>query len=158
MSAQRRLDALLLHGPLGMLTPTGLLPVAELRPLPVAPLGTRFLQPIMARTRNFAGRAHCMHRTIAPSISHLATAGFCANNPESFELGFSGGRMPALQSAQAPRHGQRARSMPHCTICLDSMVAAEASALGHDGSIKYMWSCESCGHAFVTDTGTAAPN
>ena len=44
----------------------------------------------------------------------------------------------------------RARSLPICPICRDSVVAAEASAL-RDGYVQHLWSCETCGYGFVTE-------
>ncbi|MBY0383236.1 MAG: hypothetical protein K2W78_15110 [Xanthobacteraceae bacterium] len=38
-----------------------------------------------------------------------------------------------------------------CTICADTMIAAEASALLADNVISYLWTCETCGHGFVTN-------
>lgn len=44
----------------------------------------------------------------------------------------------------------RVRSLPQCAICGEQVVAAESSALGPNGEVKYLWSCEACGHGFVT--------
>src|SRR4029077_7937634 len=44
----------------------------------------------------------------------------------------------------------RVRNMPLCSLCSNSMVAPEASALQADGDVSYLWSCDSCGHGFVT--------
>jgi hypothetical protein len=51
---------------------------------------------------------------------------------------------------QSQTHWPRARNMPLCSLCSNSMVAPEASALRPDGEISYLWSCDSCGHGFVT--------
>jgi hypothetical protein len=40
--------------------------------------------------------------------------------------------------------------MPRCPICSDVMVAPEASALQSGGEVGYLWSCDTCGHGFVT--------
>ena len=47
-------------------------------------------------------------------------------------------------------HWPRVRNMPLCSLCSNSMVAPEASALQADGDVSYLWSCDSCGHGFVT--------
>jgi hypothetical protein len=47
-------------------------------------------------------------------------------------------------------HWPRVRNMPMCSLCSNSMVAPEASALEADGDVSYLWSCDSCGHGFVT--------
>jgi predicted RNA-binding Zn ribbon-like protein len=39
---------------------------------------------------------------------------------------------------------------PICAICLDSMIAAEASAYLADDEISYLWTCDTCGYGFVT--------
>ena len=44
----------------------------------------------------------------------------------------------------------RGRSLPTCSICAEGMVAPEASAITADGSINYLWTCETCGYGFVT--------
>lgn len=36
-----------------------------------------------------------------------------------------------------------------CAICADTMVAAEASAFS-DNVVSYLWTCDTCGHGFVT--------
>ena len=41
-------------------------------------------------------------------------------------------------------------SRPTCTVCADSMVAAEASVLGNDNVVSYLWTCDTCGYGFVT--------
>lgn len=45
----------------------------------------------------------------------------------------------------------RARSLPTCPICKDTVVAAEASALRQGEIIQHLWSCETCGYGFVTE-------
>jgi hypothetical protein len=46
------------------------------------------------------------------------------------------------------------RQLPKCEACGDSMVAPEASVLGPDGSVYYLWSCDCCGQSLVTSGGT----
>jgi hypothetical protein len=43
----------------------------------------------------------------------------------------------------------RERNLPTCPICLDTMIAAEASAFDETG-VSYLWNCEICGCGFVT--------
>lgn len=43
----------------------------------------------------------------------------------------------------------RERNLPTCPICLDTMIAAEASAFDETG-VSYLWNCETCGCSFVT--------
>ncbi|MBX9711310.1 MAG: hypothetical protein K2X60_09775 [Xanthobacteraceae bacterium] len=63
--------------------------------------------------------------------------------------------MPALAEiqsttpARAPFMRTRTSSRLVCTICADSMIAAEASALSDD-EISYLWTCDTCGYGFVT--------
>ncbi len=45
----------------------------------------------------------------------------------------------------------RLRSLPLCPICRDTMVAAEASVLLDRNHVQYLWSCDACGHGFVTE-------
>src|SRR6201984_3436551 len=66
------------------------------------------------------------------------------------------------QTAFRPQtsHWPRVRNMPMCSLCSNSMVAPEASALQADGDVSYLWSCDSCGHGFVHETpilGNFAP-
>lgn len=37
-----------------------------------------------------------------------------------------------------------------CPVCADAIIAAETSFYRADGSISYVWSCETCGYGFVT--------
>ncbi|MDR3465036.1 MAG: hypothetical protein P4M07_03740 [Xanthobacteraceae bacterium] len=53
-------------------------------------------------------------------------------------------------SSSAPRTTSRERELPTCTVCSDSMIAAEASAFLSDDSVIYLWTCETCGYGFVT--------
>jgi len=65
--------------------------------------------------------------------------------------------MPALAeilSTAPSRFPLRTSSRPVCTICLDSMVAAEASAFLSENVVSYLWTCETCGYGFVTKHST----
>ncbi len=44
----------------------------------------------------------------------------------------------------------RGRELRTCTVCADSMVAAETSAFTSDGVVSYLWTCDTCGYGFVT--------
>ncbi len=63
--------------------------------------------------------------------------------------------MPALAEIQStvPHRAHfvlpRTSSRLVCSICADTMVAAEASSLS-DNVISYLWTCDTCGHGFVT--------
>lgn len=57
----------------------------------------------------------------------------------------------ATHQIETARQWPRVRDMPRCSICSNSMVAPEASVLKSNGSVSYVWSCDCCGHAFVTD-------
>ena len=48
----------------------------------------------------------------------------------------------------------RTSKRPVCTICSDTMVAAEASAFLSEDVVSYLWSCETCGYGFVTSHAT----
>ena len=50
--------------------------------------------------------------------------------------------------------GRSWRDRPICTICADSMVAAEASAFLSENVISYLWTCDNCGYGFVTKHST----
>ncbi|WP_458760962.1 hypothetical protein ACSVBT_09335 [Afipia sp. TerB] len=63
--------------------------------------------------------------------------------------------MPAFAEIQstAPRTpflASRGSERPICSICADSMVAAEASAFVSDEVVSYLWTCDTCGYGFVT--------
>jgi C4-type Zn-finger protein len=67
--------------------------------------------------------------------------------------------MPALAeilSTKPSRLPPRSADRPVCTICMDSMVAAEASAFVSDDVISYLWTCDNCGYGFVTKHSTKA--
>ena len=48
------------------------------------------------------------------------------------------------------REFRRYLERPICPRCGDPLLAAEASALVARGLIRNSWSCDSCGHDFVT--------
>lgn len=52
---------------------------------------------------------------------------------------------PTLAPFTFPRGAERMI----CAICADTMVAAEASAFS-DNVVSYLWTCDTCGHGFVT--------
>ncbi len=62
--------------------------------------------------------------------------------------------MPALAEflAAPPRNGApRIAELPTCPVCVDTMIAAEASAFDADDQfVSYLWACETCGYGFVT--------
>src|SRR4051794_9107765 len=61
--------------------------------------------------------------------------------------------MPALAevlSTVAPNGDPRVCDLPTCTVCADSMVAAEASAFVSENVVSYLWTCDTCGYGFVT--------
>ena len=60
--------------------------------------------------------------------------------------------MPALAEVLSTRtpHLAPRSELPTCPVCADSMVAAEASAWVADNLVTYLWSCDTCGHGFVT--------
>lgn len=65
--------------------------------------------------------------------------------------------MPALAailSTKPARLPPRTTNRPVCTVCADSMVAAEASAFLSDEVISYLWTCDNCGYGFVTKYST----
>jgi hypothetical protein len=62
--------------------------------------------------------------------------------------------MPALAEllAAEPRsYAPRIAELPTCPVCVDTMIAAEASVFYvGDQFISYLWACETCGYGFVT--------
>jgi C4-type Zn-finger protein len=44
----------------------------------------------------------------------------------------------------------RVCDLPTCPVCVDTMVAAEASAYVADNVVSYLWTCDTCGYGFVT--------
>jgi hypothetical protein len=60
--------------------------------------------------------------------------------------------MPALAARSTkPSHPfPRGSELPTCTVCADTMIAAEASAFVTDDVVSYLWTCDTCGYGFVT--------
>ncbi|MBN9603410.1 MAG: hypothetical protein J0G33_10825 [Afipia felis] len=54
-----------------------------------------------------------------------------------------------IRPTLAPFSFQRGAERMICAICADTMVAAEASAFS-DNVVSYLWTCDTCGHGFVT--------
>ena len=53
----------------------------------------------------------------------------------------------AIPRTAAPRTGD----LPTCPVCVDTMIAAEASVFdASDHFVSYLWVCETCGYGFVT--------
>jgi hypothetical protein len=52
--------------------------------------------------------------------------------------------------ALSVREFRRNLQRPTCPRCGDTLLAAEASELIARGHIRNSWSCDSCGHDFVT--------
>lgn len=55
-----------------------------------------------------------------------------------------------IVSKPASRRDVRTSSLPVCTVCASSMVAAESSAYVSEDVVSYLWSCDNCGYGFVT--------
>jgi hypothetical protein len=49
-----------------------------------------------------------------------------------------------------PFEFRRYLERPSCPCCGDTLLAAEASALVARGHVRHSWSCDNCGHDFVT--------
>lgn len=62
--------------------------------------------------------------------------------------------MPALAeifAAEPRKQVPRIADLPTCPVCVDTMIAAEASVFDTDDQfISYLWTCETCGCGFVT--------
>ena len=60
--------------------------------------------------------------------------------------------MPALavRSTNMSHPSPRGSDLPTCTVCADTMIAAEASAFVTDDEVSYLWTCDTCGYGFVT--------
>jgi ribosomal protein S27AE len=41
-------------------------------------------------------------------------------------------------------------SQPKCPLCGLTVLMAERAAFNPDGRIRHTWSCDDCGHEFVT--------
>jgi hypothetical protein len=55
-------------------------------------------------------------------------------------------------------HRPRVRELPRCEACLEVMIAPEVSALGPDGNVSYLWSCEGCGKSVITNFANGIPS
>ncbi len=42
---------------------------------------------------------------------------------------------------------------PKCPCCGVTVLIAERAALNPDGGIRHTWTCDDCGHEFVTSIG-----
>jgi len=61
--------------------------------------------------------------------------------------------MPALAEALSTKPSRlpsRVADRPVCSVCANSMIAAEASAFLSEDVISYLWTCDNCGYGFVT--------
>ena len=60
--------------------------------------------------------------------------------------------MPALAArpTRTSHAAPRGSDLPTCTVCPDTMIAAEASAFVTDDEVSYLWTCDTCGYGFVT--------
>jgi len=60
--------------------------------------------------------------------------------------------MPSSSVSHPASNGmeRRGTDRPTCTVCADSMVAAEASAFVSENIVSYLWTCDTCGYGFVT--------
>lgn len=56
----------------------------------------------------------------------------------------------ALPPTKTRHAAPRVSDLPTCTVCADTMVAAEASAFVADDVVSYLWTCDTCGYGFVT--------
>jgi ribosomal protein S27AE len=55
-----------------------------------------------------------------------------------------------LHTAPVPPAGKRYFAMPSCPRCGDTVFAPEISEHVSAHEVRHRWSCESCGHGFVT--------
>jgi hypothetical protein len=64
------------------------------------------------------------------------------------------------ETPRSERHWARVRNTPRpsCSICSDTMIAPEASVFNTNGQVSYLWSCDACGHSFVTEITLLATN
>ncbi len=61
-----------------------------------------------------------------------------------------------LKPSRLRPRSHRSTTMPTCKVCAAQMVAAEASMLGENNVVSYLWSCDVCGYGFVTDTAVGS--
>ncbi len=56
------------------------------------------------------------------------------------------------------RLGADRGELPTCPVCVDTMVAAEASVFYVENEfVGYLWACETCGYGFVTKHALKRP-
>jgi hypothetical protein len=62
-----------------------------------------------------------------------------------------------MKAYAAARTAPYARSVvrPSCPHCKDVLFAATVSVHVHDNDIRHWWSCETCGHQFMTTVSPA---
>jgi transcription elongation factor Elf1 len=58
--------------------------------------------------------------------------------------------MNAEASTDVARVDARRLAFPTCPRCNDEFIAATASEHVSEKQVRHLWSCDSCGHAFVT--------
>jgi uncharacterized protein with PIN domain len=58
--------------------------------------------------------------------------------------------MNAEASTDVARVDARRPAFPTCPGCNDGLIAAAASEHVSEKQVRHLWSCDSCGHAFVT--------
>ena len=58
--------------------------------------------------------------------------------------------MKAFAAARATRPYARPVVRPSCPHCNDVLFAATVSVHVHDTEVRHWWSCETCGHQFMT--------
>ncbi len=58
--------------------------------------------------------------------------------------------MTAIAAFRGPAPYSRAGVRPVCPVCKDELFAATVSVHVHDDDIRNWWSCEKCGHQFMT--------
>ena len=63
--------------------------------------------------------------------------------------------MKAFAAARAARPYARPVVRPTCPHCKDVLFAATVSVHVHDNDIRHWWSCETCGHQFMTTVALA---
>jgi hypothetical protein len=55
-----------------------------------------------------------------------------------------------LHAAPVPSAGKRYFAMPPCPQCGDTLLAPEISEHVSAHEVRHRWSCDACGHEFVT--------
>jgi len=65
--------------------------------------------------------------------------------------------MTALAAVRAPAPFARAGVRPTCPVCKDELFAATVSVHVHDDHIRNWWSCDRCGHQFMTCVSVLCP-